>query len=163
MLSHENITVKKAVRICSRPDMGIVTITDIVKYGKLWSVRTSKGGIFDEYDIVGLLEDEERSYRGMGTDTVHSKGDWLKKVEVNEMFEFHCKENGKVVTLKECKACYAGKDKEKYVTRLVCKAENKPKMVSMKLDGNFDINELRKDNIKTAQEQGVKSEEHNGL
>jgi hypothetical protein len=150
VLSHDAIIIKKAIRICSRPDLGIVTIVDILKFGKLWAVRASKGGVFDQYDIIGLPEKEERLYKATGQDTIHSKMEWTKMKGVDMASKFFCLDNNAEMTIAQCRECYGKKKSEVHESRAVCKKENEKKEVSLKLD-NIDVQGMREKNIENGQ------------
>lgn len=103
-VQHKDIVEKKLIRVCSRPDMGIVMVVEVLKFGKLWCVRTSKGGIFDEFDIVSVTPEEEKKFKMDGSWTSHSPKDWLKR---DGSSDFFCIENKKIVTIKFCRdECY---------------------------------------------------------
>ncbi|MBF0553221.1 MAG: hypothetical protein HQK96_01545 [Nitrospirae bacterium] len=121
MLENKDLTKRKAVRICSRPDMGIVEVLDVMRFGKLSCARTSKGGIFDRFDLIPVKQEEEQLFRSRGESFSHTKKDWLKmSVSVTQFF---CTDRKQIMTIPECRACYDVK-LDRPVTRAECKNEN---------------------------------------
>lgn len=88
MLDKSNIEIGKVVKIDSRPDIGLVSIKEIIKFESLICIRTSKGGIFDQYDITEASKDEIDLFAKNGKDYAHSLKDWTKIREKRSVDEF---------------------------------------------------------------------------
>jgi len=88
VLDKSNIEVGKIIKVDSRPDIGLVTINEVIKFDSLICVRTSKGGIFDQYDITGASKEEEVLFAKNGKDYAHSLKDWTKIKEKRRLSEF---------------------------------------------------------------------------
>lgn len=120
-MQRDKIEVGNIVEIISRPDLGLIVIEKVLKFGKFICVRTSRGGVFDEFDLLEPASERIDMFKKNGRDANHSKRDWLKSGG-DDMVEFNCNVQGGVINSDKCKECFFVERKSPYpVSRAYCR------------------------------------------